>query len=92
MPERGLERFWGYRRRAEVGKHDVLSHTPIVLHKSRHVQSREYALRERDRLGDMGELVSQLGLIEQQPLAERAEAYAQLAEQLRAQLEQSDGE
>lgn len=40
----------------------------------------------------MAELVSQLALIEQQPLAERAEAYAQLTEQLRAQLEQSDGE
>lgn len=40
----------------------------------------------------MAELVSQLAVVEQQPLAERAAGYAQLAEQLRAQLEQSDGE
>ncbi|HLP23836.1 MAG TPA: hypothetical protein VK139_07330 [Microbacteriaceae bacterium] len=40
----------------------------------------------------MGELVTQLALIEEQPLPERAEAYAQLAEQLRSQLEQSDVE
>ncbi len=38
-----------------------------------------------------GELVSQLGVIEQQPLEQRAEGYAQLAAQLTAALEQSDG-
>lgn len=36
------------------------------------------------------ELVSQLGVVEDQPLAERAEGYAQLTEQLKSQLEQSD--
>lgn len=40
----------------------------------------------------MGELVSQLAVVEQQPLAERADGYTQLYEQLKSQLEQSDGE
>ncbi|MFM6974715.1 MAG: hypothetical protein ACKOXM_06275 [Agromyces sp.] len=40
----------------------------------------------------MGELVSQLAVIEEQPLADRAEGYAQLYEQLKGQLEQSDSE
>ena len=36
------------------------------------------------------ELVSQLHVIESQPLEARAEGYAQLYEQLKAQLEQPD--
>lgn len=40
----------------------------------------------------MTELVSQLAVVEEQPLASRAEGYAQLYEQLKSQLEQSDGE
>lgn len=40
---------------------------------------------------ESGELVSQLTVVEEQPLAERAEHYAQLYEQLKAQLEATDG-
>ncbi|MFM6974260.1 MAG: hypothetical protein ACKOXM_03860 [Agromyces sp.] len=43
-------------------------------------------------MSESGELVSQLAVIEEQPLAERAAGSAQLAEQLRTQLEQADSE
>lgn len=43
-----------------------------------------------DQTGDAEELLARLDVIEQQPLADRADAYAQLHEQLRRTLEGGD--